>query len=198
MPTKQRWVLSDAEYRERSYLGFIMDVLLYSKKLWWIMKDIYQTLEKFQGWEKFTIIYQRLEATTYFSLCATETHVQWVGGFLVQHQTHTSPMSNWSQPGAKWFVLDIELGNLDPEITPVVIPIMHSGIQHSTIIRKNRLEHNPVKCFTRPTSDITDSILNMFSQANPLRASTVRHTASPCLDQPLIVSSWSQCVPQHD
>lgn len=68
------------------------------------MKDIYQTLEKFQGWEKFTIIYQRLEATTYFSLCDMETHVQRVGGFLVQHQTHTSPVSNWSQSGAKWFV----------------------------------------------------------------------------------------------
>lgn len=59
------------------------------RKLGWIMKDIYQTLEKFQHWKKFTIIYQLLEATMYFSLCDMETHVQWVGGFLVQHQTHT-------------------------------------------------------------------------------------------------------------
>jgi len=44
------------------------------------MKDIYQTLEKFQHWKKFTIIYQRLEATMYFSLCDMETHVhEWVG-----------------------------------------------------------------------------------------------------------------------
>lgn len=62
------------------------------KKLWWIMKDIYQTLEKFQCWKKLTIIYQRLEATMYFSLCDMETHVQWVGGFLIQHQTHTIPL----------------------------------------------------------------------------------------------------------
>lgn len=61
------------------------------KKRPWIMKDIYQTLEKFQRWKKFTIIYQRLEATVYFSLCDMETHVRWVGGFLVQHETHTGP-----------------------------------------------------------------------------------------------------------
>ena len=40
------------------------------------MKDIYQTLEKFQRWKKFTTIYQRLESTMYFSLCDMETHVQ--------------------------------------------------------------------------------------------------------------------------
>lgn len=40
------------------------------------MKDIYQTLEKFQRWKKFTTIYQRLESTMNFSLWDMETHVQ--------------------------------------------------------------------------------------------------------------------------
>lgn len=46
------------------------------------MKDIYQTLEKFQCWEKFTIIYQQLEATMYFPLCDMETCAVsgWVSG----------------------------------------------------------------------------------------------------------------------
>lgn len=73
----------EAGYREHSYLSFIMDVLLYWKKLRWIMKDIYQTLERFQCWGKkksLAIVYQRLEAIMYFSLCKMETHVgEWVG-----------------------------------------------------------------------------------------------------------------------
>lgn len=37
-------------------------------------------IKKFQHWKKFTVIYQRLEATMYFSLCDMETHVhEWVG-----------------------------------------------------------------------------------------------------------------------
>lgn len=46
-------------------------------------------IRKIPTLKKFTTIYQKLEATMYFSLCDMETHVQWVGGFLVQHQTHT-------------------------------------------------------------------------------------------------------------
>lgn len=39
-------------------------------------------IKEFQHWKKFTIIYQKLEATMYFSLCDMETHVQRVGGCL--------------------------------------------------------------------------------------------------------------------
>lgn len=92
MPPKQRW-----GHSRRHIQGKFISLLdngcsLVVKKLGWIMKDIFQTLEKFRCWKKFTIIYQQLEATMYFSLCDMETHVRWVGGFLVQHETRTIPL----------------------------------------------------------------------------------------------------------
>lgn len=97
MPAKQRWDHVRGIYRENSYLCFIMDVSLVLKNNWWIMKDIYQTLEKFQHWKNLPSFIKglKLQCIFHYVIWKHMCMSGWVSGLTSKPHC---PASNWIQP----------------------------------------------------------------------------------------------------
>lgn len=142
-----------------------------TQKAWVNYERHLSDIKKFQHWEKFTIIYQQLDATVYFSLCDTETHVHRVGGFCIEHQIHTtlpvigfSRIQDWAlqvtkrlkardKNCSKWY--------LNTMITET--PVSDNLTFGITLWWGNRLEHDQVECSLCSTLSSIDSILYLFS-----------------------------------
>lgn len=97
MPAKQRW-----GHVRRHIQGKFISLLyngcsLVLKKLWWIMKDIYQTLEKFQRWKNLPPFIRGLKLQCIFHYVIWK-HMcsEWVGFWFNTKPTLSS--SNWIQP----------------------------------------------------------------------------------------------------